>query len=674
MVNWRTLLPEQNEIKVGKSRKNKRPTKIRADEIRTKLRGFAKLSGKLGASTLKASANKSTSVEESLRRFFELTMHLRSPQEIHLRLTLSGKPNWVPQRFLTHPPKQKTGSLNNANKKTTKHHTKSTFDKAAEKVAGAFGDDNSARHEKMRSLLQIFSYYSDLGPDGIRTHGYSNFIKLIDNCQLVRFTEYKTSNELLCWKVFAKMHANISDPMSVKLNFEQFVDGFPELVPFVFRTSSRPPQELAKELINKHIITRASRVRSDPLTLALLWNEKAQAVITKFHWQLQVIFKHFADLYDDAAAAPSNSNSTGSKDNATRHPEQATAEAEIGGTQTTQDIKEWMRTPGSEDTIDWQEFYKLLECFGIVGNGIKYLSQERARVMFDEANLSEIADADVDRLCWHEYVEALGRCALEMYPLQDESVSKRFGVTKAEVTFNQVTRKLTTGVKSAVESAFRNGPTAKPPQKGKTVIRRLSPRARLFQDKGWIKPTRQPKIGMVKWGRDKFVGKTDTFGKVLLVAGLILEKENNVILKAQLPKIKRVHLDRKKYLEIMHRIDRHVKIKMLKVSKVFSQFDTSGDGSLDLKEFRSGVLALMQDASFAISKQEIIGVFNAIDVDNSKSMSFHEFQTELRNSDPVRQAQLIARQQEGTPILMAQQAATRAAHKKAKFNIAKKKD
>ena len=212
----------------------------------------------------------------------------------------------------------------------------------------------------------------------------------------------------------------------------------------------------------------------------------------------------------------------------------------------------------------------------------------------------------------------------------------------------KVTRKLTTGVKSAVESAFRNGPTAKPPQKGKTVIRRLSPRARLFQDKGWIKPTRQPKIGMVKWGRDKFVGKTDTFGKVLLVAGLILEKENNVILKAQLPKVKRVHLDRKKYLEIMHRIDRHVKIKMLKVSKVFSQFDTSGDGSLDLKEFRSGVLALMQDASFAISKQEIIGVFNAIDVDNSKSMSFHEFQTELRNSDPVRQAQLIARQQEGT--------------------------
>jgi len=513
MANWRTLLPQQKDITFGSKKMNVQSKKARANDIRTKLRGFAKLSGKLGASTLKRSSNASTSVEESLRRFFELKMRLRSPQEMHLRLCLSGKPNWVPQRFLMKAPKQKTGRLGGGRQRENKPTVnKSTFDKAAEQVAGAFGNDNSDRHERMRSLLQIFSYYSDLGQDGIRTHGYDNFIKLIDNCQLARFTEYKPSNEMLCWKVFAKIKRNI-DPIGIRLNFEAFVDGFSEIVPHVFRTSSRPPQELALELVNNHIMTRANRVRSDPLTLALLWNEKAQAVITKYHWQLQVIFKHFADLYEDAA----DTSVTAAKGLESRPEQQVTAVAEIGGTQTSQDIKEWMRTPGSDDTIDWQEFHKLLQCYNIVGLGNQFLSEERARVMFDEANLSEIADADVDRLCWHEYVEALGRCALELYPLEDSGVSKSFGIEKASVRFSQGQRRLTTGMKTAIQSAFRDGPTAKPPQNHRLIVRCLSPRAKLLQKRtasGIVVKKRQQPIGHVAWGRDFFTQKTSTFEQI----------------------------------------------------------------------------------------------------------------------------------------------------------------
>ena len=157
-------------------------------------------------------------------------------------------------------------------------------------------------------------------------------------------------------------------------------------------------------LINDHILTRANRVRSDPLTLALLWNEKAQGVLSKFQWQLQVIFKHFADLYEDALDTAGAATGKGDDD--------VVMPVAAGGITTRINLKAWMQTPGVNDTMDWKEFLRLLECFDIVGPSASQLSVTRARQLFDEANLSEIADADVDRLCWHEYVEALGRCAL----------------------------------------------------------------------------------------------------------------------------------------------------------------------------------------------------------------------------------------------------------------------
>ena len=514
MVNWRSLLPDQKEIKVGKKTSQKRgPNRQRKKELKNKLLGFAKISGKLGALSTLSKNRETKSVEESLKRFFEITMHLRSPQDVHERLELSGKQSWVPQRYLLQPPAEKTG-VRGKHKADRLTVNKSTFDKAAEKVANAFGHENSKEHEQMRSLLQIFSHYSDLGSNGIRTHGYSNFIQLLDNCQLSRFAEYRLSDELVCWQSFAKMKRNV-DHLTARLNFEQFVNGFSEIVPFVFRTSSKDPKALTDILVKQHILTRAKRVRSDPLTLALLWNEKAQSVLAQFQWQLQVIFKHFADLYEDAIDVDSETTKVAATAGKVAGPHSTTVptkpDRRVVQKKATH-VSEWMKTPGADDTMDWKEFVKLLECFNIVGHSSSsvHLSMARARQLFDEANLSEIADADVDRLCWHEYVEALGRCALDMYPLEDGSKSQSLNIEKALVTFQQQHFKLknTMGLKSAVQSAFDGGPTARPPVDPQKINRQLSPRAKLFKTKGWNSKVKQNAVGTVPWGRDRFQNKS----------------------------------------------------------------------------------------------------------------------------------------------------------------------
>lgn len=99
-------------------------------------------------------------------------------------------------------------------------------------------------------------------------------------------------------------------------------------------------------------------------------------------------------------------------------------------------------------------------------------------------------------------------------------------------------------------------------------------------------------------------------------------------------------MGREKYLQIMRKIDQHVKTKMLKVNTIFQQFDSSGDGYLSKKEFRNGVTLLLSKASFSITNEEINGVFDTIDDDNSNEMSYKEFIKELKNSDPVRQESL----------------------------------
>ena len=98
-----------------------------------------------------------------------------------------------------------------------------------------------------------------------------------------------------------------------------------------------------------------------------------------------------------------------------------------------------------------------------------------------------------------------------------------------------------------------------------------------------------------------------------------------------------------RYLEIMRKIDVHVKKKMLKVNSVFQKFDSSGDGQLSKIEFQQGMQVLLAKAEFTVDVVDIDGVFDTIDADGSNEMSYKEFATELKNSDPHRQASLIAR-------------------------------
>ena len=99
-------------------------------------------------------------------------------------------------------------------------------------------------------------------------------------------------------------------------------------------------------------------------------------------------------------------------------------------------------------------------------------------------------------------------------------------------------------------------------------------------------------------------------------------------------------MPRATYLKIMHRIDKHVKSHMLKVTSIFQQFDRSGDGCLSKAEFRKGVGAILSKASFTVTPQEINGVFATIDCDGSNEVSYEEFAKEMKESDPVRQASL----------------------------------
>ena len=99
-------------------------------------------------------------------------------------------------------------------------------------------------------------------------------------------------------------------------------------------------------------------------------------------------------------------------------------------------------------------------------------------------------------------------------------------------------------------------------------------------------------------------------------------------------------MSRTTYLQIMHRIDKHVKSHLIKVLSIFQQFDRSGDGCLSKAEFRKGVGAILSKASFTVTPQEINGVFATIDCDGSNEVSYEEFAKEMKESDPVRQASL----------------------------------
>ena len=232
--------------------KPNRPTRKRMSALRRQVRGFSKISVVLDAAFNKMTSG-SPSVHESLRRLFQRVMQLKAPHEMHSRLEISGKKNWVPQRYLLVPPKAK-GQVHGKAHTALGNRESARFDEAAQKVARAFGND-SAEQSRLQNLLQIFSHYSSLQANGYRTFGLEDFQKLIEDANLTKFTEYRASDLALCWRAFSRSKTGASNPktMTRRLNFEAFVEGFPLMASFVFRTSSRPPNELSEELLEEQI-------------------------------------------------------------------------------------------------------------------------------------------------------------------------------------------------------------------------------------------------------------------------------------------------------------------------------------------------------------------------------------------------------------------------------------
>ena len=491
-----------------------RPTRKRMTSLKRQFRGFSKISVVLDAAFNKMTSS-SPSVHESLRRLFERVMLLKVPHEVHTRLEASGKKNWVPQRYLLVAPKAKGHAHGKAQTALGKQESTS-FDEAAQKVAGAFGN-NSEEQIRMQNLLQIFSHYSSLQSNGFRTFGLDDFLKMVQDVNLEKFTEYRPSDEALCWRAFSRSKTGASDPSTMvrRLNFEEFVEGFPLIAQFVFRTSSRPPNELSEILLKEHIVPRAQRVRSDPLTLALLWNEDAQLTFKEYQWTLQIIFRHFASLYEDAidvnlrtTAAQDTNTSTNKRftNDAKKNPKiianswnDPISKALVAKRRT---MAEWSAPLSGDDTIDWREFLKMLRCFQVVGSRVDQLTEKNARTVFDEANLSELSDTDVDRLSWHEYLEALGRCALLLFPLNDPDMKKKFALENKQVHFEPLSdMRLTQGLKAAVNTVFKAtnivGNNCFAPE-GQPIIRQLSPRAQRIVDRGWRLREQAP-VGELPW-------------------------------------------------------------------------------------------------------------------------------------------------------------------------------
>ena len=102
-------------------------------------------------------------------------------------------------------------------------------------------------------------------------------------------------------------------------------------------------------------------------------------------------------------------------------------------------------------------------------------------------------------------------------------------------------------------------------------------------------------------------------------------------------------MEKAKYMHTMNMINKHILKKMIKINTVFQNLDDSGDGQVDCHEFKKGLAVILQKADFELSNNEMSEVFSTIDCDNSGHISYKEFARELKNSDPVRQASILAK-------------------------------
>ena len=78
-------------------------------------------------------------------------------------------------------------------------------------------------------------------------------------------------------------------------------------------------------------------------------------------------------------------------------------------------------------------------------------------------------------------------------------------------------------------------------------------------------------------------------------------------------------------------LHKYLKKHVAKISRVFKEFDTSGDGLVDKKEFTVGIRSIV--GKNTMTKEEISDVWNFVDKDGGGTVDYMEFCKTIRELD-----------------------------------------
>ena len=84
----------------------------------------------------------------------------------------------------------------------------------------------------------------------------------------------------------------------------------------------------------------------------------------------------------------------------------------------------------------------------------------------------------------------------------------------------------------------------------------------------------------------------------------------------------------------MSAVHEHIQATKLKVSQIFSDLDSSGDGVLDAAEFRAGIRKILDKASFTLDASMIKSMFKKVDQDGGGSIDWKEFLKTVDSNEP----------------------------------------
>ena len=375
----------------------KRKLKAKADakqrELKQRLLGKAlAVSVVQGKPSLVKAIEKSKNASESIRRLFEKIMHLNQAKIVHERLCKAGKINNVPLRHLTTAPTE--GPLGK------EHEVLMSEVMFAHELMNDgnanLSPEEAVKQAKRQDILLIFAYYASWGGNKdkcLRLPQFNEFLKDIKILESTPLREDKAAALFL-----GDVPLDSPDSKKVKMDAKAFGKLLELLAFHTWPENAKKDATINQNrLYESFIKPNGKRVRSDPVTLTLLFDDKVNKVLDEYRWPLWIVYKHFRSLLDEDSPAGDGEAARGFDD-----------------------------VDSEEDTIDWDEFAWLLTSFHIVGSSPSQLTWLQAKLIFNQANVGELGDDDVDTLSWKEFIECICRAALVMFPLDEEGDMSNF--------------------------------------------------------------------------------------------------------------------------------------------------------------------------------------------------------------------------------------------------------